>query len=602
MEFSTGNFDLAVQLNEKFLNSVLAAAYFTGRIPDFLEGQINLPLLGQVTWTLYLDSPTLDLLPTESGQPARVRFSLTFLLRLNTLDRESKGLCTFVAPILLDTRTVDDAKAQFLRLDLTQVQDADVTFALTPPIPIMEVIARAELMSQLRVLSLELPITPLVGGVVSLAFSTSADQTQQMPFGSSIFERNYLSLFINLDGRSMEPPAAHPPQLWLTNFTEKRDEECAVAIPASAFLPPLRDAIAKAGLVNGQVIPKTEHLNLEGPFGSTPFHVVLSKDVTLELNDGFLRLETGVTAVIENLPDVSADVNAELRFGLAQNNLFVTILNAGSMIDIKIPLVAQVLVGLLTGTLSLIIEQVIEQVLASVLEGQVEGKTLAVPLPQKSIFLGGIVVTTGAAAPDVPSLVVRNTGLEIFLQGIIIRSWLDLVYEPVARHFPPYVRGHYVSKEFHKSGCLWGDRISPKNLALFIRPTAALGEGYDGCNFCYPEFDGLSAPGTLVVYFWKPGFAPFLTHAEEVTWKCEFLSGTIESGTSETQIQTKSAEGQTNEFGQYVTYEKFTGLRPGAWKVTVSNAGWSTQAALGVRGDRARGYRFTFGVPKPKKA
>lgn len=602
MKFSTGNFDLAVQLNERFLNSVLAAAYFTGRIPDFLEGQVPTLFSGLATWTLYLNCPTLDLLPTESGQPARVRFKQSFILRLTTLDHESNGECSFVVPILLDTRTVDGANAQFLRLDLTQVPDEDVTLKLMPPNPLMEAVGRAELMSQLRELSLDLPITPLVGGDVFLAFSMSADPTQQMPSFGSIFEQNYLSLFINLDGQSMEPPAVHPPQLWLSNFTEKRDDECAVAIPEAAFMPPLRAAIAKAGLANGQVIPGTENLVLTGALGSTPFHVVLSKDVTLELHNGFLRFATGVTAVIEDLPNVSADVDARLGFGFGQDKLFVNILNADSMIDIDIPLVVQVVGGLLTGTLSLVIEQVLEEVLASVLEGEIAGQTIPVPLPQQTIFLGGIAVTTGAAVPNVPSLVVRNNWLIPFSQGIIIRSALDLAYEKAPRHFPPYVRGHRLSKEFHREGCVWGNRISQKNLELFIRPELALAEGYDGCNFCYPEFNGLNVSGTLVVYFMKPGFAPHVTHTEEVTWKCEFLSGTVTIGTTETQIRTESDEDTTNEFGQYMTFEAFSGLRPGAWKVTVSNAGWSTQATLTVRGDRTQGYRYTFGVKKPKKA
>ncbi len=67
MEFSTGNSDLAVQLNERFLKSVLAAAYFTGRIPDSLEGKVDTLLFGVANWAVYLDCPSMNLLPTESG-------------------------------------------------------------------------------------------------------------------------------------------------------------------------------------------------------------------------------------------------------------------------------------------------------------------------------------------------------------------------------------------------------------------------------------------------------------------------------------------------------------------------------------------------------
>jgi hypothetical protein len=603
MEFSTGNSDLAVQLNERFLKSVLAAAYFTGRIPDFLEGTIDTLFFGIANWALYLDCPTLHLLPTESGQPARARMSVAFTLRLSTRGNEWKGLCSFVVPIVLDTRMVDGAQAQFLRLDLTQVPNEDVTFTLTPPLPAMEIIGRAELMAQLRTQFLEVPITPLVGGEVFLAFSVSADPTKQAPKFGAILEPDYLSLFVNLDGQSMTPPAVHPPQLWLSSNTKQRDQDCALAIPESAFMPPLRAAIAKV-LANGQVIPGTEKKVLKNEFTgvSFPFHVVGSEDVTLELKDGHLRLATGVTVVIDSLPDVSAAVDAKLMFGLGTDKLSITILNADSMIDIDIPFGAQVVLGVLTSALSLIIEQATEEVLESVLEGIVDGKTVAIPLPQKSIFLGGIAVTTGPAEPDVPSLVVSSSGLEVFSQGLIIRSWLDLVYEHAPRNLPPYVRAHTFSKEFHKEGCGWGKRIGAKNLAVFIRPDIALNQGYDGCNFCYPEFDGLRIPGTLVLYFWKSGFAPFLTHAEEVTWKCEFLSETLKTGTTETRTRTKSEEIATTELGQYMNYAKFDGLRPGKWRATVSNAGWTTQTTVGVRGDRTQGYRFTFGEKKSKKA
>lgn len=74
-------------------------------------------------------------------------------------------------------------------------------------------------------------------------------------------------------------------------------------------------------------------------------------------------------------------------------------------------------------------------------------------------------------------------------EGLRIDSRIDLQVAEVPVITPVYIRGHKQSLEFHRVGCEFGDKIKMSNLRLFVRESAALAAGYNGCLTCCPEFD-----------------------------------------------------------------------------------------------------------------
>ena len=601
MIFSTAGFDVSVQLRQDFLREVLAAAYFTGVLPDFSAGSISAPLVGDFDYEIYLGAPSLFIMG-DTATPT-IEYVGTFTARISTLDHEIVGDIRFPVPITVMTMQDDGQTIQALRLDLREITVDAVQVTLTPPSPIFQAIARDRLVTLLRALQLQVPLSPSMDGGTFIAMQTFADPSQDSFPISEIHEQNYISLFINLDGRVAPTPTAHPAHLWRANPTKKRNFDSATAVPEAQFMPALRQALVDAGNQQGQLLPgTTDNMNINVVVGTLK-KLVLSQPIDLQLLTGALRVLFHITLVIDGFADVIAKVDAKLGISIGGNKLFTDLLNPDDFfdVDIDVPLIGQILLGLISAGLIPLFEQLLEEALVlGVTSAAQDAAVPTVPLPEQTVFLGGIAITTGDAPENAPAVVVRNHELEMYPQGIILRSWIDLSYTRVPRQRPSYLRAHKKTLQFHQPGCRYGDSIRDKNLRLFIRPDLALAAGFDGCKICLPQFDG-NSPGSLKLFFQRLGLPAEQEHHEKVLWTCTYVGGNKTSGTAQTQTIENESTQKTSTKGSYLSSVALSNLRPGVWEVAVTNGVWSTKHNIQVFGDQQNRYQFTLGVKKPQK-
>jgi hypothetical protein len=195
-----------------------------------------------------------------------------------------------------------------------------------------------------------------------------------------------------------------------------------------------------------------------------------------------------------------------------------------------------------------------------------------------------------------PEVKLQNVGgLRIQPNGILMGSYIDFSFTPVAVSQPTYLRGHTQSKEFHRVGCQFGDLIKANRLRRFISPRAAINAGYNGCATCYAEFE-TQERANLYVGFDAGGQPPNQHQTINVTYQMSLVQATGTQGDQNPQSHTEARRNWVPPDGIYHAGHPFRGLVPGIWQVTVSAEGWNATCKRRLFADRTREIRFTLGA------
>jgi hypothetical protein len=218
-----------------------------------------------------------------------------------------------------------------------------------------------------------------------------------------------------------------------------------------------------------------------------------------------------------------------------------------------------------------------------------------VPFPQFNFYADRILLSPNAGVQR-PEVKLQNVGgLRIQPNGILMGSYIDFSFTPVAVSQPTYLRGHTQSKEFHRVGCQFGDLIKANRLRRFISPRAAINAGYNGCATCYAEFE-TQERANLYVGFDAGGQPPNRHQTINVTYQMSLVQATGTQGDQNPQSHTEARRNWVPPDGIYHAGHPFRGLVPGIWQVTVSAEGWNATCKRRLYADRTREIRFTLGA------
>lgn len=468
----TAGFDFTAQLSQLFAEKVFRAAYDTGRIPNLVSRSFS---FGGVTVTgdLYLSRPSMRFVRHPSFVSA-ARVDIPLLLRLSTLDDEVSGTASVVVPIAFESST-DGAGApgRMLVADFRGLADTDVSIpglGSSPPAQAAGPLLQEAVATLLRTQVLRVPVSPSIAGLTPFVTGRIfCDPDFKPPATTHYPEPDYIAIFLNLDGQQMPLPDQFPPQL--AHMVEvahelQRGYDSMLAIPADFVLQSIRDGLARAGL------------------GSLPAALPGDSSVTIEalnfeLRPGHLHVSGRASKSVDLVPDPTADISADLTVGIFNGQVQITTHN----VKIGLPAWADALHFLLP-FLGTVILSVVQRAIESL-----SGQTIGIPLPALSFFAGDIQVSTVPSAAR-PAVIVDNTG-NLFMRpdGVQLGSTIDLQIATVPIARPIYIRAHIVSLEFHRVGCEFGDKIKASNLRRFVRETAALAAGFNGCATCCPEFN-----------------------------------------------------------------------------------------------------------------
>jgi hypothetical protein len=205
-----------------------------------------------------------------------------------------------------------------------------------------------------------------------------------------------------------------------------------------------------------------------------------------------------------------------------------------------------------------------------------------------------------------PLRIHNNGGISISPGGLVLQGQLETLLSGNEIEQPFYVYGHLHSKEFHRKGkeCPFLQVMKPENTILFLSPTKAVSMGYNGCRFCYSEYD--TAGGQILLYFrdLDPNSADVM---REASLHFELLK-VLTPDTQEVKYDlVRSYAGQ---FKQGVLYFNDAGLPeffPGTWRVQLNIGLWSTTVKLtvkkwGKQSGKSTHATFTVGVQGCGKA
>lgn len=471
MKDLSNGFDLAAEISEDVCEYIFRMAYWsdlpTG-IPDFVSHTD--PGDPADIIELYFGVPSLQFIQVGDLQNA-VKITFPFTARVFPETVEASAIVTVIMAATLrdNVIVVDfvDAPDQF-RISDAFPRDVAVLEARVKPLLVTTLFQKLK----------GRPISPPVSA--SIPFFTFRTYIVP-PTAQQSAPSRLLGVLVNRTNTPAAPPGMV--EAWIQNdpYRPMRPQRgIAIAIPVEIVLPIIQKSLAAQGFASTD-LPKTS------PTDST----ITINSLSLTLQQGHIRIVGNATKEIDVLPDPDVDFEVLIGLWIQDGALQINVLHVNadlpwwaSALHFVIPFVGTVILD--------IIRQAVIESIGNAVGGVAQGAVSEI-------------AAFGSDLPNAGGLVkVTNTGsISIRPTGLIIPGQAQTIFNPRAIKSPDYIFGNYETKEFHKRDCAYYVMMKAAKRTPFINPLQALRRGYNGCNWCYPEFNN-PHPGRVVFHLSDP--------------------------------------------------------------------------------------------------
>jgi hypothetical protein len=578
-ELSAG-FDIAGVLSEDTINKVFQLGYQIGLLPTHATTQFS-HATGDHKLELYFLPPTLQFISMPNvDDPVRLHFS--FLAQVPTMNAQGAGAITvFLTAVKLKEHDESDEEFNYVALDFKGVPATQYEFESEgwSPLPnasehtfdtldpaIVEDVAAPLAKSVLASGISKIPLTPRVPsnfGFFTFRMYVNENFTLP-PDGTPYVLPRVLGAYVNVANDKRDPPATPPldlreqiaPVPHEYAYTWAGADELKIAVPETLIKSKLEEAKAAKGL---SPLPATI---TDG-----------GDDYTITKLDTSL----GPGHILVQGEADNVEFTLKIKLSIENDSLKSIIIDK----DFDTPWYldfAKVLLPPLGAAIVHAIELSIAKGLDS-LGGKAGGLLEGV-----NIFASDL---PGAQLAQLAQVHIHNNGsIDISPAGLVLDGQLETLLGDTEIARPFYVFGHLHSREFHRAGkgCPYLKRMKPENTILFLSPAKALSLGYNGCRFCYLDYDK-ATDGRVLLFF----RAPDLDVAQQTIKASLRLSLTeplsLSAGEEKPEFELDRTYPVEKAPDGYV-YFSDTGLPdflPGTWDLRVDAGQWTTDCQLPVK-------------------
>ena len=538
----TAGFDISGQISEEVCTRIFQMAYWTGGIPDYVK-KVNPVNTSELT-EIFFEVPTLTFKDVAGLQnPVDINFRFVARLFPETLEIPGTAVATMDA---IEFKHPDGSRnivVNFASVPNNPSFDFD-TFGSVPD-AVLNRIKQLIAVTFSQKLKL-LPISPLlkseVGFFTFKTFSLDAASVHRND------QNRFLSIFVNKENVSAPPPGMISPTL----FTSERlsypsttpKDQMRISVPREGIKPSLDAKIAEMNLP--RVSPQDDSITINS--------------LSIDLHDNYLKVTGNATKEVDVIwdPDIDFEIKMGLNISGGKLNAYVKAVNAelpwwAYSLHFLIPFVSASLIG------------AIKQAINKALSGAVLNLSEEA-LPLDLFSEENLPNTFGTVK------VLTDGEVEIQQKGLILPAKVTTVFQPSPKKQIPYAFGHKDTKEFHNAECEYRKAMSRKNIVRLINPLDALRKAYNGCAWCYPQYN-ISDPGSLEIRLQDPAN------------QTNFV-GTIQAERSTAAIFSDlTAKPEFRIFSNFSLKDRhsWAELLPGDWKIKISSdEGWETAVDLNI--------------------
>jgi hypothetical protein len=574
----SAGFDIAGVFSEATINTVFQLAYSGGLLPIRASTEFS-HLTGKHKLELYFLPPTLQFVALPNVQnPVKLRFP--FLAQVPTMNAQGTGaLAVFVTASKLPALDENNKEFHYVVLDFSTVPvnqyqfepegppnlpyHAAMTFDVLDPNVVQKVavpLAKSVLANGIS----KIPITPRVPSNFGFfTFRTYVDQNFVLPPNGTWYTLpRVLGAYVNQKKVEAEAPAKPPLQLaqnviphpHIAKYIWGEADELKVAIPEPLIKAQIQKTMDEKGWKPGATIN-------------------ISPDEEVTLNEIDVKLANGHLLVTGNADDV--DFTLKIALSIENDHLQSIVIDK----DFDVPWY----LDLFQIFLPFVNTAIVDSIKLSIAKGldSVGGSA--------GDLLDGIsVFSNDLPGVQLAQLLIHNNGpIEISTGGLVLRGQVETLLGESNLDQPFYVYGHLHSKEFHRKGkgCPFLTKMKAKNTILFLSPAKALSMGYNGCRFCYLDYD-VATVGQILIHFREPNPNPAQGNKRTLSlWFKLIQPVSLDSEEPKPQFKLdRSYNGHLEDDGFfYFNDSDLPDFLPGTWQLDVKMGVWSTSCEVTVK-------------------
>ncbi len=540
----TSGFDIALHVSAKAIERVFQSYYWIGGFPNYVTKSF---MQGgkEHSCEIFFKEPKLQLVSDASfTNPVKLTFG--YVVRISKYDWESEGSTSVVLDALPVTIPSGGQNLTALGVAFDSVGLGEFQFTAAN-YPEFETVIKPAILDSLIQAGKNVLLTP-----------PSALSPEQLTWQSYVDDNGvrFLGVFVNLSPGTQTAPASQQ------SFNP--GEQMRFAIPIENFNAFLNQSLADMGL------------------GSFPATITFEGD-TYDVDSLKVSLKNHYLQVEGEIDDVEF---------VAKGNLFATDTGLEAQItwlDVDLPWYLDIANAFSGGLITRAVEKAIPSAIGGV---------------GNEAFAGLGVFSQNL--PGVETLIeIHNHGfVTTSTQGLVISATVQPVFDAVPVTTPTYVKAHKYSKEFHRPGCLFGDKIKWQNAAWFIREASAIRAGYNGCNTCAPEF---SHPAGRLVFGYRSSTPSFEQQPIEIKVVGKLMEPEIVDGVTVTDPPFAAdaeftAKPDANGIWQFTDYSSANLAITGKWRFRATLGNWTGECTMKVKPTASKfGYTnyvaFTVGNP-----
>ncbi len=541
-------YDVVAHFSQSAVERVFQSYYQAGVLPSHVSAPFS---QGSATHTVevFYGLPRLRFVSVTGVQNA-IRLTFGYIVRLTNHDQEWPGEASVVVSAIPLTMPAGHGTfVTALGIVLNNTGLGQLTF--TPAsYPEFEEIVKP------------LIATSILGSGRSIFFTPPATPSPQR-LGFRIYpgpgDSGFLSAFVTVEATPAPPPAT------MTSLLSP-SQDLAVAAPVELVDQILADGLAAAGLGD---LPTT--MEFDGEERTVQALRIRLRDHYLDISGEIDDVEFTAKALLYARPD-----------GITYQVLIQDL-------DVDLPWYADVVDVISGGAITRAIGDSFPAMIGALGDGA----------------SGGLGVFASRIPTVETSVDIHNKGYAaISEQGMVVGA--SVTAKPVAAPIvqPTYLVGNRKSREFHRAGCPYGDKV--KQRELFIREAAAIRSGYNGCFTCAHEY---SHPfGKLTFGFRSPGgnlANALLTVPVSIVGKLVtqvVVDGVTVTDPPFTRDATLKVKVKPDGSWQTYLYDSTSQLIPGTWRLRATSGAWTGEVTATIV-PTARNFgasnmiAFTLGIP-----